>query len=286
MSEVNGNSNEAKAAPAPAIKPTTKPIIPTTSPTATATASTTATATAKATTATPTTAAQPAPAAPKVAFHSSNIPTARSANRQDPFAEQNAKAAEKKQHDSKIRKRIYIGLGVVLALALVGLGIWLVILFTQPTTTPDQPADDTNITFNPDDVAADLSKLQNLMNNAFNAKPDVSGDGSVSISGDLNAAEEIFNNVVSNPANRDYINQINLERVTFYFTNSMFDKVIELAEQGNIDPTKLSVEEQFEYYNMLTTVYYYQGNKEKSDEYNNLAIQLWPNLSGKGSSGE
>lgn len=187
--------------------------------------------------------------------------------RQDPFAEQNKRAAKQQKEDQKKRKIAAIVLSIVGGVVVVGLVIWLIVFLIQ-NFAPDESATGT-VVFSSDTVTQDMTDLGNLANSAFGGEVTRNDEGEIVVNGNMDAADTVFDKTINFPQNQDFTNQINLSRIKFYQDNGRYDLVINYLEQ--IDPEKLSVSERASYYNIASITYHQLGDDEKSEEYLRLA---------------
>lgn len=239
------------AVPKPNIQPTASnsPMPATSTPTTSPT---------PASTPTPTSTPTPMPAATHPQYDSAGIGT-KTAQRQDPFAEQNQRRAEKEAKAIKKRKQIlWITIPTILVVLILTV-IGIVYFATRVKDTFDDTID-----FDNDTITKDMSDLQDLAQDAF--KNEVTQDESgITISGDTEAAEKIFEDTLANPANKEYANQINLSRMLFYIDNGKYESVIETS--SGINPDELDGDQKVLYYNALNLAYAGLGDTEKSYEY-------------------
>ena len=182
----------------------------------------------------------------------------KTAKRQDPFDEQNKRAAKQQKEDQKKRKIAAIVLSIVGGVVVVGLVIWLIVFLIQ-NFAPDESATGT-VVFSSDTVTQDMTDLGNLANSAFGGEVTRNDEGEIVVNGNMDAADTVFDKTINLPQNQDFTNQINLSRIKFYQDNGRYDLVINYLEQ--INPS---------YYNIASITYHQLGDDEKSEEYLRLA---------------
>ena len=213
----------------------------------------------------------------QVQFASSQIGT-KTAKKQDPFAEQNAKRAKKQEQQSDRMKKILITIISILVVILVALIVWLIVLFANRTN--DSTTDEA-VQFTQETVNEDMAKLRELASNAYDRKLEENTDGSVTMTdGDLDAAEEVFSQTLTVPGNEDFSSEINLAKIIFLVDNGQYYLAISVKDSVDID--KLTNENKFIYYNMLNLAYAGIGDTDMSNEYIRLQTDAMIELNGGG----
>lgn len=198
---------------------------------------------------------------------------------QDTFAKQRKEAEKQRQTTKKNRRTIIIFASVFGALLLIGLTIWLVLFLSREPepTNPTGPS----VVFSEGTRDDNLNELTNLADEAYDVQVTPNEDGSMSISGNLSAAEEVFDASAALTENQQYLNDINLARALFYADIGENELFIQYLEQ--IDASLLSAAERAELYRDATVVYSELGNQVKRDEYfqlNREAREELPNYGG------
>lgn len=183
----------------------------------------------------------------------------------DYFVEQNQKQAEKKAQYRK-KLKFFLLLSIIPCACLIALITILVIHSNNESATSPIAA---TIYFDDKTVNEDMIDLRNLATGAFNTVVVEESDGQVTINGDIDAANEVFNAALSVPQNDKYSSQINLSRIIFYLNNGRYDLVIKSLD--NIDTESLTTAQRASYYNTVAMACYYIGDEEKSAEYTRLA---------------
>lgn len=190
------------------------------------------------------------------------------------FDEQNRKNAEKKKQDNKNRKMILIiGAAIVGVLALIGI-IWLVVIkANEPTNDPG-----TRVPIITNGSDEEVSKIREYLQDVYNNtnKENSNNDDQSK----LNAADEALNDILNEPGGQEYINQINLAKMLFYFDNGLYSNII--AIKDSIDVNSLQPEQQITYYNTLYVTYQSLQDYEKANEYFVLSYNLSKELGGAG----
>lgn len=150
---------------------------------------------------------------PEIQFNSSAIGTI-TARHEDPFKEHKARAAEKKAKNDKIRKRVLITLGVILLLALLGVGVWWVISMLSRQPEPEENFWQTE----------EAQEIQSTAQEVYK------GDDSDTPGGNDSEVEEYFNEQLNNTDGQKRVDII-LSEMIFYSNNARSDLTIKAAEK-------------------------------------------------------
>lgn len=217
-----------------------------------------------------------------IAFHSAAIGK-QTARPKDYFAEQNQETLTKKQaHSTRIRWLLIFSCGLVGVALVVGI-IWFIVSniinnesHNDPTTSAPAPT----VQFSEDTVEEDMTELQNLANTAFDVKVTENENGDTVTTGDLAAAESVFEETLSAPHNAAYISQINLAKLIFYVENGEYESAIATIPSIEID--KLSGEQKLSYYNNLFIAYTGLGDDTTADDYLRLQTTTQIEIGGGG----
>ena len=216
----------------------------------------------------------PAPQPYTPVFTTDKIQHTKATRPKEYFDEQNRKNAEKKKQDNKNRKMILIiGAAIVGVLALIGI-IWLVVIkANEPTNDPG-----TRVPIITNGSDEEVSKIREYLQDVYNNtnKENSNNDDQSK----LNAADEALNDILNEPGGQEYINQINLAKMLFYFDNGLYSNII--AIKDSIDVNSLQPEQQITYYNTLYVTYQSLQDYEKANEYFVLSYNLSKELGGAG----
>lgn len=184
----------------------------------------------------------------------------------DYFAEQNKQRAEKKAKQKKqVKLALWIG-GTLVIILLAGLIAWLAVLMSQTSSS-----DNAGITLGSGSIE-EIDTLRDLADDVFNASASVGTDGEFTISGNIEAASQLFVSTLNNAENKKYADQIRLSAMSFYYYNGYYDELVKYAEEVN--PENLSYDQKIMFYNLASLGYSSIGNSVKSDEYMNMALTL------------
>lgn len=177
----------------------------------------------------------------------------------DPFAEQNAKQAEKKKQRAKKRKNITLYLVVIgVILVVSALSIWLIPKALQ--SNPKDPETQTVIADNTYNEAMDTIK---------NSTSDNQEDK-------VNEATQVFNQAIdkaNKENNPELADALRIAQMRMYLNTGQYDdRIIELGEQIN-NINQLSPIERIKYYNFLAQSYSSKGDNEQAQKYYRLAAE-------------
>lgn len=214
-------------------------------------------------------------AADSVAFKSSDIGV-KTAVKQDPFAEQNKKAAEKKTKFAAKRKKTTIILAVIIGPVIIALVIWGIIMIinaNQPEDPRSTPA-----------VTGTALEVKNAALAAYNKDENTK---------DAAAAEQVFTDAIDNLQHEVDLNsadgqdailrqvaELLLAKMVFYTNVQMFDRVV--ATSSDIDENYLTGGQLATYYNIIAVAYSEQGNEEKASEFYQKAYEKRMEVGGYG----
>ena len=182
----------------------------------------------------------------------------------DYFAEQNKKRAEKKAKRKKYTLLIGIPLCIVLVVSIT------VFLLNQSTSTPTTPEENQQ--------TANTIYTQ-IMDNVSTSRPILAGTGSgvaptTEAIAEANAAFEAEISDALEDKNAGAADAIRVAQMVFYINvGTDYAKMIEIGETvGDID--KLELEQQLQYYSIMSAAYTNQGDEEKAAFYSGKAVEL------------
>lgn len=204
-----------------------------------------------------------------VSFHSGNIGKW-AAKQENPFAEQNRKAAEKKAaKDAKkssrrkktkpILKVVSIVLAILVALGLIA---WLIVFLVTRPPKPEAPTID--------GTSESISNYRDTLQEIYD-KDD---------SNNLQNVVESIDATLDLEQNQPYRNQIILSEILFYMSNGMYGQIIERA--GEVDPDSLDTKQQIQFYNAVYYAYSLLDDEENADKYQKLSYEAAVKLNGGG----
>lgn len=206
--------------------------------------------------------AQPTTEQNPVQFNSAHIGS-KTAQKQDPFAEQNQKAAVEKQKQTKTRNCGLIIGGIALAVVVI---ITVAIFFVIKTnSTPNQE----------DNKVADnvFDKAITSVNQAISA---ANGAGNTSVN-TTNEATTIFENAIQEATDaNDHVlaDTLKVSQMRLYInTGNNNEKIIEIGESID-NPQNLDIATRAELYNFMALAYSAIGNNDKAAEYYRLSAEL------------
>ncbi len=199
-----------------------------------------------------------------VQFDSAHIGT-RTVKRQDLFAAQNQAASEKKAKNAKTRKKVFIVLGVILGVALVGLGVWLAVMLTSPKND-SEPDDSSRVEATITDGSDEgISKMLALAQAKYDSNKRI-------VEVDQLFADEA---AVTNP---DYLNQLHLAQILFYTGNGFYQQSADLSDK--IDTDKLPLSQKGTFYDAMYSTYNGLKDSVKAGEYFALSYEVQVEIQG------
>lgn len=209
----------------------------------------------------PTPTTQPATEQNPVQFNSAHIGS-KTAQKQDPFAEQNQKAAVKKQKQTKTRNRGLIIGGIVLAVVVIAAITVAFFVIRNNATTPSEKNEET------------ANNLYDEVMNKINAStPSATGPSST----DISDANVIFEDAISQATasnNTGEADALRVAQMLFYVNvGTNYSEMIRIGEEvQNIEA--LEPQQQLQYYNIMANAYVSQNNMDKANEFYNLAAEI------------
>lgn len=199
----------------------------------------------------------------KIQFNSAN--GSKNAIKANPFAEQNAKRAEKKKQQKQKQKKIITVSSIIGSLIIVGVITTIVFLFVN-NSEPDLTSSEVN-----------KQEAQNAYQEALN-KIDYGAivDGMPS---DENVAEanETFEKYISEAVNSNNTNAADAMRVAqmlFYNSASVdYAKIIAIGESVE-NVSNLELKQQLQFYNLMANAYTAVENQKLADEYYDKLVEV------------
>lgn len=186
----------------------------------------------------------------------------KSSQKLDPFAEQNAKRTEQKKGKNRRRKTIIIVTLLIAGLVAIGIIVYLMVVLIQ-SQSPSEP--DVDIPTVDDGSTEQLLNLQDEAQKIYNA------NASNSQAERLAKAVKVFEDAIAQPNAKDYIDQIQLSKVMFYFINGYNTLAIKTISE--INPDKLPNDQKAMFYNTANNAYAQNNDIEKSQEYQKLQTE-------------
>lgn len=192
---------------------------------------------------------------PNVAFKSDYIGQW-AAKQDDPFAEQNRKAAEKKAAQEATRKKAlpYIKIASIVAGCLAVLAVIItiiVVIINQPKPEVPTIAGGT---------IEDISDYKNKLDEIYEQDKDMS------------AVEDAIDDAMNTDNGRKYANQLKLSQMMFYIGQSIYDEAINIGETVEVE--QLELLQQANYYALMAMSCASIGDYSGADEYNSRAYEV------------
>lgn len=189
------------------------------------------------------------------------------AKQEDPFAEQNRKAADKKAAQEAARKKAmpYIKIGSIVAACVAVLAIIItviVVIINQPK--PEVPTI-------AGDSSEDVSDYTGILQDAYDQNQN------------LDDVDKIVEDTLGTDNGREYEAQVRLAEMVFYFDNDLYQQLIDTGVR--IDPNSLQPDQRLRYYNYMRYGYSVLNDSDKANEYMDLVFELSNELSGDRPSG-
>lgn len=189
------------------------------------------------------------------------------AKQEDPFAEQNRKAAEKKAAQEAARKKAlpYIKIGSIVA----GCVAVLAVIITVIVVIVNQPKPE--IPTIAGGSSEDVSDYTGILQNAYDQDKN------------LDDIDKIVEDTLNTDSGREYEAQVRLAEMVFYFDNDLYQQLVDTGRK--IDPMSLQPDQRLRYYNYMRYGYSVLNDNDKANEYMDLVFELSNELSGDRPSG-
>ena len=192
----------------------------------------------------------------------------------DPFAEQNAKRAEKEKEQAKKRKKIITVSSLIGGLLVLGLIIWVIIIVIQPEPEP-LPVSPVIIE---NGSTEEIVEIQNQAQQIYNTNPNINPVNPSTE--DIETVDQLFAEIIDSPSGKEYPDQVRLAQLMFYAENNYYDQARKILDE--ITPSHLSKEQQALYYNYAGTIYNKFNENEKANEAYKEATNIRFELGGFG----
>lgn len=226
----------------------------------------------------------PSSANPNVAFKSDYIGQW-AAKQEDPFAEQNRKAAEKKAAQEAARKKAmpYVKIGSIVAgcVAVIAIIVTVVLVVTHDSDASYAP----EISGSSED---DILKYQDLLQQFYDRKKDektdddylenIAGTGETPENnpqedeGLIAGVNQIVQNTLETVGGQNNTNAVLCAQAYFYFNNGYYQEVVNTIEQINLDTLDNTIKSSI--YEVAANSYYWLGDEEKADAYYDLLLAI------------
>lgn len=221
---------------------------------------------------------------PAVAFKSDYIGQW-AAKQEDPFAEQNRKAAEKKAAQEAARKKVmpYIKIGSIVAACVAVLAVIIVVIIG---VVRDPDAD-----YTPEIAGSseeDIIEYRDLLQQFYNRKkgeqssdedlvnpPNMGEAPSNSSQEDknlINSVNQVVQNTLETFNGQDHANAVLCAQAYFYYNNGYYQEVVDTIRQINIDSLNNSIKSNI--YEVAANSYYWLGDEEAADTYYDLLLAM------------
>lgn len=212
---------------------------------------------------------RPAESEQNIQFHSGR--GSKATQKVDLFAEQNAKAEEKKAKAIKTRKRFLLIATPVLLAAIGGVIIFIIcVALWRPKPIEPESALPTISDNSAEETTKVLQFLQSYENTLETEDPEER----------LEAINAVAEEILQYGNNSQYVEQINLAVIMFDVANGYYHELIEMS--AKIDAANLPLDQKLIFYNSLALAYQALGDNAKSEEYFNLTNEASIELVGPG----
>lgn len=178
------------------------------------------------------------------------------AKQEDPFAEQNRKAAEKKAAKEAARKKAmpYIKIGSIVAGCVAILAVIItviVVIINQPKPEVPTIAGGTM-----EDITDYKDKLQEIYDKDNN----------------MSDVEDAIEDAMDTDNGREYANQLKLSQMMFYINQNIYDEAINIGETVEVE--QLELLQQANFYALMAISCASIGDNAAADKYNSLAYEV------------
>lgn len=207
------------------------------------------------------------------------------AKQEDPFAEQNRKAAEKKAAQEAARKKAlpYIKIGSIVAgcVAVLALIVTVIVIAVR----------DPDLDYTPEIAGSseeDIIEYRNLLQQLYNKKKDEQGSEDDPVnppnmvdvpSNDsqedkelINSVNQVVQNTLNTPSGKEHANAVLCAQAYFYYNNGYYQEVVDTIKQ--IDTNYLNNSVKSNVYEVAANSYYWLGDEETADTYYSLLLAM------------
>lgn len=186
------------------------------------------------------------------------------ASRQEnPFADQNRKAAAKKQKANEARKKATPIVAVVAAVIATGVAIFglvmliIVLIDSQPRPDVIEIAGGST---------QDIVDYQNILMDFYNQNPYATPEERVQ------NIQNIVNGTLGSESGKNNSDAVLYAQLYVYVNEGLYQEIVDVGEKINVD--KLNDELKSNVYNAMTNAYYALGDQEKANIYRDLLIMM------------
>lgn len=180
---------------------------------------------------------------------------------ENPFAEQNRKAAARKQREHEQAKKatpiVAIILGIAAVVAAVG-GLVVLIVFlinSQPKPEVVEIAGSS---------AQDIADYRDILNNFYNQDPYATTEDRIQ------NIENIVNGTLDSANGKDNSDAVLCAQAYLYYNNGLYQEVVNVG--GRIDVGRLDDGQKANIYEAMANSYYMLGDQENADVYYSLLL--------------
>lgn len=201
------------------------------------------------------------------------------AQQENPFAEQNRRADEKRQRSAKTRRKVLPIVAIIGGIIALGLIVWGVVMLVMALNAPEKLPED--IAFGSEGASEVQGKAQEIWdrywNNIASGDDDQNQDNenpgdTADVSQAIEAVSDYFDEQLSIANNDSQKNDLVIIEMDLMNTNEQPEGVISAGNKGN--PDTMTDYQKGLYYGMLTNAYYSVGNISEGDRYFELLTQL------------
>ncbi len=207
------------------------------------------------------------------------------AKQEDPFAEQNRKAAEKKAAQEAARQKAlpYIKIGSIVAGCIAILAIVIAIIVVAVR--------DPDLDYTPEIAGSseeDIIKYRDLLQQFYNKKKDEQSDeddlvnppnmgeapsnDSQEDKGLINSVNQAVQNTLNTSSGKEHANAVLCAQAYFYYNNGYYQEVVDTIKQIDTDFLDNSVKSNV--YEVAANSYYWLGDEETADTYYSLLLAM------------
>ena len=214
----------------------------------------------------------PTSAKPNVAFKSDYIGQW-AAKQEDPFAEQNRKAAEKKAAQEAARKKAmpYVKIGSIVAgcVAVIAIIVTVVLVVTHDSDASYAPeiSGSSEDYDRKKDEKTDDDYLENIAGTGETPENNPQED-----EGLIAGVNQIVQNTLETVGGQNNTNAVLCAQAYFYFNNGYYQEVVNTIEQINLDTLDNTIKSSI--YEVAANSYYWLGDEEKADAYYDLLLAI------------
>lgn len=184
---------------------------------------------------------------------------------ENPFAEQNRKAAERRQEVTKKRLKVAPAVIATISVIVIAFGIWGLVSLVIHVVN-NWPKEEVVAEVIEGNSQEDISKYRDILQNFYNQH------------NNLESVQDVVNTTLDSESGQQYPEAVKIAESNFYVFNGFYQEAIDAAL--SIDESKLTDEQKVQYYNTFSYGYTMLEDTEKAQEYKQKLYDLTADMEG------